>query len=196
MKKSPVLISALCSISLLCCCSGSSNLRPIDELRTQSDQKNYVVKANDVLMVKVWGEAKLSGEVTVRNDGKFSMPLINDVPAEGRELTDIAEAVKIRLKDYVPAASVSVSLIQAAPTRYYLSGSFTKPGEYRSDGRITLLQAIATGNGFAPFANESDLSLIRQTAEGEVRYEIDYNRVIDGSQPNPELRTGDVIAVH
>ncbi len=176
---------------------GSKNTRPIEELLDDQagDSAEYVAKVGDVLMVNVWGEPRLSGEVFVREDGRFTMSLINDVMAKDRSLEQINEDIKKRLEEFIPTVSVSTTVLQAAPTRYYLSGQFLKPGEYRSANNITLLQAIATGGGFAPFADESSIILIRKTAQGELRYELDYNLVVEGTEPNPKLKDGDVIAV-
>ena len=146
-------------------------------------------------MVNVWGEPRLSGEVFVREDGNFTLQLIDDVKAVGRTPKDIGADVTARLQKFIPAASVSISVLQTAPIRYFLSGQFNKPGEYRSDKKITLLQAVATGGGFAPFADESGITLIRRIDDKELRYSLDYNRVIDGREPNPELKNGDIIAV-
>jgi polysaccharide export outer membrane protein len=175
--------------------SCSNNTSPLDELKATEEQGKYQVKTGDTLTVAVWGEPRLSGEVFVREDGNFSMALVEDVFVEGKTTKEVAAEVQSRLEKFVPGASVSVSVAQSAPIRYFLSGQFNKPGEYRSDRRITVLQAIATGGGFAPFARESAITLIRRTATGEKRYALDYGRVIDGSQPNPELKNGDIIAV-
>ncbi|MFN8392033.1 MAG: polysaccharide biosynthesis/export family protein [Bdellovibrionota bacterium] len=169
--------------------------RPLSELTNSAAEGQYVVQGGDTLMVNVWGEQRLSGEVFVREDGNFTMQLIDDVKAVGLTPKQISEDVSVRLKKFIPAASVSISVVQTAPIRYFLSGQFNKPGEYRSDKKITLLQAVATGGGFAPFADESGVTLIRRTPEGELRYSLDYNQVIDGKQPNPELKNGDIIAV-
>ncbi|MCB0321953.1 MAG: polysaccharide biosynthesis/export family protein [Bdellovibrionales bacterium] len=182
--------------ALGCGMLAKGNTRPTEELLQEGDSTaTYVAKEGDVLMIKVWGENRLSGEVFVREDGRFTMPLINDVNARGRTLEQITTDVTQRLKEFIPAVSVTTTVIQSAPTRYYLSGQFNKPGEYRSTSAITLLQAIATGGGFAPFADESSIILIRNTAEGELRYELDYNLVVEGKEPNPKLKDGDVIAV-
>lgn len=169
--------------------------RPLSELKAPAEAGQYVVQSGDTLMVNVWGEPRLSGEVFVREDGNFTLQLIDDVKAVGRTPKDISADVTERLQKFIPAASVSVSVLQTAPIRYFLSGQFNKPGEYRSDKRITLLQAVATGGGFAPFANESEVTLIRRVGDQELRYALDYNRVIDGREPNPELKNGDIIAV-
>jgi polysaccharide export outer membrane protein len=188
--------ATVASLAFVVSCSPSKDVRPLDELVTsRSAAGDYVVSSGDVLLVKVWGEPKLSGEVYVREDGKFTLPLIEDTPAEGKTLKQISEDVTKRLREYIPAAALTISVLQTAPIRYYLSGQFVKPGEYRSEGKITLLQAIATGGGFAPFADESTVMLIRQGAEGEIRFELDYNRVVSGNEPNPQLKNGDVISV-
>jgi polysaccharide export outer membrane protein len=123
------------------------------------------------------------------------MPLINDVPAEGNSLEELAKEIERRLAKYVPAASVAVSVSRSAPIRYYLSGAFQRPGEYRSDSRITLLQAIATGGDFQPFANRGAIVLLRKVGDGERRYVLDYSKVIAGKEPNPQIQDGDLISV-
>jgi polysaccharide export outer membrane protein len=193
MKPSSIAIAAF--VLFLSGCLGG-RLSPLDELELKQDnQTAYLVQRGDTLTIKVWGEPQLSGDNYVRDDGRFTMPLINDVEAQGKTLEAIAAEVTEKLIKYVPGATVTVSISQSAPIRFYLSGSFNKAGEYRSSSRVTFLQAIASGGGFAPFADDSSLTLIRKTAEGEKRYSLNYSRVVDGSQPNPELRDGDVIAV-
>ena len=86
-------------------------------------------------------------------------------------------------------------MVQSAPIRYFLAGQFLKPGEFRSEQGITLLQAIAKAGGLAPFADESSITLIRRNASKELRYQLDYNRVVNGKEPNPLLRDGDFISV-
>lgn len=193
LKHSIFILCILSCVSLSACFGNKG--RPLDELQTSSETSDYVVNPGDTLGVTVWGEPRLSGEVFVRDDGRFTLPLINDVPAQGKSLKELSDYVAGQLTEFVPGASVSITVVASAPTRYYLSGSFIKPGEYRSDSKITMLQAIATGGGFAPFADESSITLIRQTSEGEVRYELNYNKVVSGNQPNPRLQPGDILSV-
>lgn len=183
-------------LSLLLIACGASNLSPLDDFASAKNKNApYVVAAGDIINVQVWGEPKISGEVPVREDGRFSNPLVNDVQAEGLSLDQVAAELTGRLKEFIPSATVKVTLVQAAPTVYYLSGAFMKSGEYRTDKRVTILQAIATGGGFAPFADESSIILIRRSANGEKRYEFDYGELVQGKQPNPDLKSGDIISV-
>lgn len=197
MNIRPLLLAALsfCQLGILASC-GPRNLRPLDELKTATtSDAEYLVQGGDTLNVNVWGEPKLSGPVVVREDGRFTLPLVEDVPAEGKTVKQLTAEVTKKLTAFIPAASVTISVSQTAPIRYYLSGQFVKPGEFRSERKITLLQAIATGGGFAPFADESELMIIRKSANGDLRYRFDYNRVVDGREPNPELKNGDVVSV-
>lgn len=188
------LIIFFWALLALSACSGNSG-QPLPELSSAGEGEEYTASAGDTLMVRVWGEPRVSGEVVVRSDGKFTLPLIDDVQAEGKSVEQISSIVQDRLSEFITAPSVSVSVAQTAPIRYYLLGSFNRPGEYRSDSRISLLQAIAKGGGFAPFANEGSITLIRKTAGKEKRYVLDYDKVRSGGQPNPNLRNGDVISV-
>ena len=43
----------------------------------------YTIGPGDVLSVTFWHDKDMSADVTVRPDGKFSLPLINDVDATG-----------------------------------------------------------------------------------------------------------------
>ena len=58
-------------------------------LAVQADQsteseKDYLIGVGDVLEVQVWQEPDLSRTVTVRLDGKISLPLTGDVQAAGK----------------------------------------------------------------------------------------------------------------
>lgn len=185
-------------IALLClgACSFGGNTQPLTDLPTVADVAGqYRVKNGDSLMINVWGEPRLSGEAGVREDGQLSMPLVGDIRAEGKTLPALSKDIEGKLKDFVTTASVSISVIQSAPVRYYLSGSFLKPGEYFSAEAISFLQAIATGGGFAPFANTSAIIIIRKSDAGELRYRLNYKSVISGTEPNPVIFPGDIIAV-
>src|ERR1700736_6750594 len=46
-------------------------------------EPDYVIGADDVLSIVYWKNTDLSSEVTVRPDGKFTLPLLNDVQADG-----------------------------------------------------------------------------------------------------------------
>ncbi len=178
-------------------CTGGVKGRSLDELAAKNkSEPEYEVNPGDTLRLEVRREPELTrDDYYVRpKDGKFTMPLIGDVPAANKTLKLLTEEVTEKLRSYLQDPWVTISVVQTAPIRFYLNGKFVKPGEYRSDGEITLLQAIATGGGFAPFADESSIILIRRTTSEEIRYKLDYNQVEAGREPNPILKDGDVVS--
>ena len=51
---------------------------------------------------------------------------------------------------------------------YYIYGEAQKPGYYRVERGMTVMQAIATGGGITPRGSQSRLQLTRKTSEGRV----------------------------
>jgi polysaccharide export outer membrane protein len=51
---------------------------------------------------------------------------------------------------------------------YYIYGEAQKPGYYRVEHGMTVMQAIATGGGITPRGSNSRLKLTRKTPEGQV----------------------------
>src|SRR5688572_19371439 len=49
----------------------------------------YVIGADDVLNVVFWREPDMSAEVIVRPDGRISLPLLNEVHAQGQTPTEL-----------------------------------------------------------------------------------------------------------
>ena len=63
---------------------------------------------------------------------------------------------------------------------------------------LRVVEAIATMGGFAPFADKSDIRIIRRMTDGtEQEYKFDYEAYIKGRAPgtNIVLHNGDTIIV-
>jgi polysaccharide export outer membrane protein len=77
----------------------------------------------------------------------------------------------------------------------YCLGEVAKPGAllFKSNERITLLAAIAHAGGLTGRA--SNKILVKRAAHGDGPAEItvDYKRILAGSEPDVDLRQGDVI---
>src|SRR5262245_19860950 len=58
-------------------------LRPATSPQPAQAPPGFVIGPEDVLTVFFWRSKELSGDVTVRPDGKVSLPLLNDIDAAG-----------------------------------------------------------------------------------------------------------------
>jgi len=85
--------------------------------------QDYVIGSEDSVEVQVWKNPDLSRTVTVRPDGKISLPLIGDVQAAGQTATQLTEAVTEKLKTfYKEPAQVTVIVSQVNSYAIYVLG--------------------------------------------------------------------------
>lgn len=157
----------------------------------------YRISAEDVLDVSVWGEEDLQREVVVRPDGGISFPLAGDVRAAGKTAEQLEEEITTRLQTYVPDAVVTVSVLELNGLRIYVSGNVESPGQYTVGRYVDVLQAITLAGGLTPFANASDIRVIRREDGRERIYEFNYNAVQRGRNldQNIMLEPDDVVMV-
>jgi polysaccharide export outer membrane protein len=133
----------------------------------------YSVAPGDVLRIAVWKEPELSGDVFVRLDGMITVPLVGDVKAAGKTTDQIATEVRTRLRPFLEAPQVTVTVSQAVSARFYVIGEVTTSGAFPLTGRITILQALALAGGFREFAKRERIVVIRD--KGGERKAIFFN---------------------
>lgn len=73
-------------------------------------RKEYRIALSDKLNISVWKVPDLSVEVIVRPDGKISYPLIGDVQAYGKTLTELDDELTKKLTKYVNDPQVSIMI--------------------------------------------------------------------------------------
>jgi polysaccharide export outer membrane protein len=156
----------------------------------------YKLGPEDVLRVSVWENKDLTLDLVVRPDGKISMPLIQDVVAEGRTAAELADTIHQRLLAFIKDPQVSVIVLQVNAPKYYVIGNVAKPGTYSLRGETSILQALALAGGFTQFASTRSIKLIRNASGKQEVRKVNYNDMIDeGGEGNYLLKSGDTIVV-
>ena len=102
----------------------------------------YYIGPEDVLEIIVWRNQDLSKVVTVRPDGRISLPLLGDIEATGLTPSELTANIVNRLKQFKETPTVSVILQQVNSYGIYVLGETQKPGRYYLKSKTTLLQAI------------------------------------------------------
>src|SRR5207253_11374217 len=69
---------------------------------------SYIIGPNDNLNIFVWRNQDLTTTVTVRPDGRISVPLIEDLQASGKTPTELARDIERRLGRFVRDPVVTV----------------------------------------------------------------------------------------
>lgn len=157
------------------------------------DPQTFVIGPEDVLMVRVWREPEHSGIVTVRPDGKITLPLLGDIQAGGLTPDQLDRQITQSLSKLINNPDVIVSVQAVRSKRYYVTGEVNKPGAYPLVVPTTVLEALSLAGGFRDFANKKNITVLR----GNKRFKFNYNDVIKGKNldQNIKLENGDFILV-
>ncbi len=169
------------------------------------EPSDFFLGPEDVLKVTVWKSPDLSGEVTIRPDGTITLPLIGDVPAAGLTANALAKRISERLTEYVSSPIVTVQVKEVNSYFIYVMGEVLKPGKYPLKSYVNVMQGIALGGGFAPFANKDKIKVLRNVSTGAAGHEethqieipVHYHNILKGTAVpgNFILLSGDVIVV-
>lgn len=157
------------------------------------DSNAYKIGAADVLLIRVWNEPEFSGPVSVHQDGKFTLPLVGDLPAGGKTPHEVEEIIAKSLTKYVVKPLVTVTVQDVGSKRYYMDGLINRPGEYPLVVPTTVLEAISKAGGVQEFGNQKHIYILR----GDKRIPFNYKDVLHGRHmdQNIELQPGDHVVV-
>lgn len=162
-----------------------------------SSGQGYVLQPGDRMFITVWNEPALDREVLILPDHSFSYPLVGIVDARGKSASDLREHLTEKIDKYIPAASVTVSVIGLEGNRIYVIGKVNNPGVFPVVSPIDVLQALGLAGGLAEFAKDSKIKVIRRIGGKNQVFPFDYGDAIKGKnlEANIVLKSGDVVAV-
>jgi polysaccharide export outer membrane protein len=136
------------------------------------DNPDYLLGAGDKVRIIVFGEESLSGEFLVPGGaGTIAFPLVGDVQAAGLSVTELQAEISNKLRDgYLKDPRVSIEVLNYRP--YYILGEVMKPGQYSYTNGLTVLNAVATANGFTYRANTHKVYIKRSNSTHEVELDL------------------------
>ena len=158
--------------------------------------EGYRLGPEDQLRISVWDNKELTVDLVVRPDGKISIPLIQDVVAEGKTAPQLAANIQEALSAFIVNPEVSVVVLQVNAPKFYMIGYVARPGTYPLRSDTSVLQALALAGGFTQFASPRSIKLIRAVdGKQEVRKINYYDIINEGGEGNYLLKSGDTIVV-
>jgi polysaccharide export outer membrane protein len=168
---------------------------PINLLAQTLDE--YRIGPSDLIEISVFQAPELSKTVRVSSRGTLTLPLIGQVNAAGLTGQELEDLIAQKLgESYMQDPQVSVFIKEYISQRVTVEGSVNKPGVFPISGKTTLLQAIAMAGGLDKLADENDVKLFRERADGtRETIPFDLEPIRNGNAPDPVLSTSDVIVV-
>ena len=181
--------------------AGCSSAPPYPEAPTLAASPDYLYKIGpmDSVNVSVWRNPELSMSVTVRPDGKITAPLIEDLPALGKDPTTLARDIERVLSKYVrdPIVTVIVGgFVGPYPEQIRVLGEASKPQAIPYKQGMTMLDLMIAVGGLTDFADGNKASIIR-TSEGGRRYSVRLGDLIKRSDisANVDVKPGDILLI-
>jgi len=158
---------------------------------------DFVFGPDDVVSVLFWRDKDMSADVTVRPDGRISLPLINDIQAAGLTPEQLRRAITDASAKYLDDPTVTVIVKAINSRKVFITGMVAKPGDYSIPGRTTVLQLIAMAGGLHEFADSKNITINRYDNGRQTTLRFNYKDVSKGKnlRQNIELKPGDTVIV-
>lgn len=224
MKKALISISIL--LVILSGCRQQKELIYFTDLQeanipnnTLQEQKNYFIRANDILYVKVmsldekinaqYNAAATGGSGTggryysedamfftgysVQDNGAVDLPVFGEIQVLGLTIQEAKKAIIEKTEEYLKDVEVIVKLANFKVT---LLGEVNRPGIYNYyNNQTTILEALGKAGDLSDYGNRKEVLVIRPTVEGSRSFRLNLQDKNLLSSPKYFIQPNDVIYV-
>jgi polysaccharide export outer membrane protein len=189
--------SIAAAAALLAACTTPS-YPPAPRLAATPDY-NYVIGPLDAVNIIVWRNPELSMSVPVRPDGKITFPLVEDLPALGKDPTTLARDVERALGKFIrdPIVTIIVTnFVGPYDQTIRVIGEAARPQTLAYRQQMTLLDVMIAVGGLTDFADGNAASIFR-TAEGGKLYSVRLRDLVKRGQidANVDVKPGDILII-
>jgi len=159
-------------------------------------EQAYVIRDGDTLNVRVFNQEAMSVRSKVRSDGRIALPALGDIDVRGKRPSALKSELEARLKDYINAPSVTVSVEEFQPVMVSVLGEVAKSGSYPVDPRATVAQVLAAAGGLTEYASRDSIFVVR-AGPPRVRVRFRYEDIARGAPASQGfvLQDGDLVVV-
>ena len=191
-----ILIAAALGLALSAC--SSTNYPPAPTTATTSDYR-YVIGPLDTVNIVVWRNPELSMSVPVRPDGLISTPLVEDLPALGRNPAQLARDLEKALSKYIrdPVVTVIVNNFNGPTSEQIrIIGEAARPQAVAYRQNMTVLDVMIAVGGLTDFADGNKAVLVRGSEKGK-QYSVRLGDLVRRGDisANVDMRPGDVLII-
>lgn len=195
MKKQTILLGAFLLILCAGCqtTGGGSTIYEYPVVR----EETYHLEAPDEIEIAVLPQAELDRTVTIRPDGKISLPLIGDVFVEGMTPMELTDKLTEEFSKYVKTPSVSVIVTGFNSKRIFVIGEVFEQGLYPYTGEMTVFEAVEEAGSFTRRASLGRVILVRGDLEDPQVIDVNLKDVVKKGlkQKDLYLQPDDIVYV-
>lgn len=159
--------------------------------------KDYILGPGDQLDISVWKDEALIRSLAILPDGKLSFPLVGELVAAGKTVSQLKKEIEAKLSRFIPDPILSIEVKQVNSQIIYVIGRVNAPGRFVLNVNVNILQALAMAGGFNPFAEKSKVKIIRSEGDKSRVIPFDYDEIVKKERLEEiiGLKRGDVVVV-
>ena len=179
-------------------CSSAPKYPPAPASAATPDYR-YVIGPGDTVNIIVWRNAELSMSVPVRPDGRISTPLVEDLPALGKDPTTLARDIEGALGKFIrePVVTVIVTnFFGPYSEQIRVIGEAAKPQSLPYRQNMTMLDVMIAVGGLTDFA-DGNAGVLLRTSEGGKQYTVRLKDLVRRGDvsANVDVKPGDVLII-
>ncbi len=150
----------------------------------------------DLVEVRVFQEADLSGTFRVSPEGTVDYPLCGKVKLAGMTSSQAADALTQCLaQGYLKRPQVTVLIREYNSKKVFVFGEVQKPGTFPYDDNMNIIQAVTLAGGFTKVAAKNNTNVTRLVNGTEQKIRVPVEDIGVGREKNFQLQPGDIVFV-
>ncbi|NWG88154.1 MAG: polysaccharide biosynthesis/export family protein [Hydrogenophilaceae bacterium] len=203
MKRQTPSVFAVLSLALaflLAGCASTPDFPPAPVKADIVGAPDYLIGAGDGLDIQVWRNPEVSTSVTVRPDGKFNSPLVDDIVAANKTPTQLERDLEKHLAKFIqdPIVTVMVTgFIGPYSQQIRVIGQAAKPQALQYREKMSLMDVMIAVGGITDFAAGNDATIVRSYGGQQQQFSVRLEDLIRGGDisANVEMMPGDVLII-
>ncbi|HET6437716.1 MAG TPA: polysaccharide biosynthesis/export family protein [Anaeromyxobacter sp.] len=193
-------VVSLAFAALTLSCATHGEFIPIEQYPVATPESEYRIRRGDVVGIRVWNQESMSNaHARVRDDGRISVPFLQDVDVAGTTPSELSRRLQVMLKTYVVNPVVTVTVEEFSALKVSVLGEVAKPGQYDLDRGAGVLAALASAGGLSDYAHRDAIFVLRNSSpDGKpVRIRFRYAALVRAEKPAAIFRLwpDDVVVV-
>lgn len=150
----------------------------------------------DVVEVRVFQEADLSGPFRISPEGTIDYPLCGRVTVGGKTSSAVADVLTECLKNgYLKKPSVAVLVREYNSKKVFVFGEVQRPGTFAYEENMSIVQAVTLAGGFTKLASKNAINVTRLVEGQETKIRVAVEDIGIGREKNFVLQPGDIVFV-
>jgi protein involved in polysaccharide export with SLBB domain len=171
--------------------------RPV--VQPAAPTSEYRLGYGDIIEIMFFYNPDLDQTLTVRPDGRITLPRLGDILVAGMTPTQLDELITLRYAEIIREPEITVIVREFGEQVVYVLGEVNDPGGYPlNPNGTTVLSAIAMAEGFKVTAKLSSVILIEQDSQGiPMASRLNLTRAVSGGKraDDPFLRGNEIVYV-